>query len=102
MVKCDPRNGKYIRLTYEAPHPRGFKVSIHYQPPTVVPGGDQANVPRAVCMLSNATAVAWGRLGEGMEVGEFSDAREEMATLEKGCEDIGTDSNEDVDEHEEH
>src|ERR1700754_658729 len=29
--------------------PTGFKVGINYQPPTVVPGGDLANVPRAVC-----------------------------------------------------
>merc|ERR1712012_733567 len=42
----------------------GFKVGINYQPPTVVPGGDLAKVPRAVCMLSNTTAIAeaWARL----------------------------------------
>merc|ERR1712079_499537 len=38
--------------------PTGFKVGINYQPPTVVPGGDQAKVQRAVCMLSNTTAIA--------------------------------------------
>merc|ERR1719210_319109 len=44
--------------------PTGFKVGINYQPPTVVPGGDQAKVARAVCMLSNTTAIAeaWARL----------------------------------------
>ena len=26
--------------------PTGFKVGINYQPPTVVPGGDLAKVPR--------------------------------------------------------
>ncbi len=43
--------------------PTGFKVGINYQPPTVVPGGDLAKVPRAVCMLSNTTAIAeaWAR-----------------------------------------
>jgi tubulin alpha len=35
-----------------------FKVGINYQPPTVVPGGDLAKVSRAVCMLSNTTAIA--------------------------------------------
>ena len=42
----------------------GFKVGINYQPPTMVPGGDLAKVQRAVCMLSNTTAIAeaWARL----------------------------------------
>ncbi|KAJ8401122.1 hypothetical protein AAFF_G00387040 [Aldrovandia affinis] len=44
--------------------PTGFKVGINYQPPTVVPGGDLAKVQRAMCMLSNTTAIAgaWARL----------------------------------------
>merc|ERR1712244_59086 len=44
--------------------PTGFKVGINYQPPTVVPGGDLAKVQRAVCMISNSTAIAeaWARL----------------------------------------
>lgn len=44
--------------------PTGFKVGINYQPPTVVPGGDLAKLQRAVCMLSNTTAIAeaWARL----------------------------------------
>jgi len=39
-------------------------VGINYQPPTIVPGGDLAKVQRAVCMLSNTTAIAeaWARL----------------------------------------
>merc|ERR1712223_1495701 len=90
MVKCDPRHGKYMAccLLYRGDVvpkdvnaaiatiktkrsvqfvdwcPTGFKVGINYQPPTGVPGGDLAKVQRAVCMLSNTTAIAeaWARL----------------------------------------
>jgi len=90
MVKCDPRHGKYMAccMLYRGDVvpkdvnaaianiktkrtiqfvdwcPTGFKVGINYQPPTVVPGGDLAKVPRCVCMLSNTTAIAeaWARL----------------------------------------
>ena len=47
-----------------------FQVGINYQPPTVVPGGDLAKVTRAVCCLSNSTAIqaAWAGLNRKFDL----------------------------------
>lgn len=38
-------------------YPTGFKAGINYHPPSVVPGGDLANVQRAVAFQETPQAV---------------------------------------------
>lgn len=139
LVKCDPTAGCYMAccLLYRGDIaagdvnasiqrlkgrrgvrfvdwcPTGFKVGLNGRPPLSVPGGDLAKVPRAVCMLSNTTAIceAWDRLaykfdflyskrafvhwfvGEGMEDAEFTEARDELSSLRRDYEEIETTAN---------
>lgn len=90
MVKCEPKSGKYMAccmlyrgdvlpkdvnaaiasvknkrsIAFVDWCPTGFKVGINSRATSVVPGSDMAQVPRALCMLSNTTAIAeaWSRL----------------------------------------
>lgn len=91
--------------------PTGFKVGINHSPACCVPGGDAAKSMRSLCMMTNSTAVGriidrmdhkFDRLmskrcfvhhyvGNGMEEGEFDDARQNLAALEQDFKELAMD-----------
>nr|XP_053626557.1 tubulin alpha-3 chain-like [Cherax quadricarinatus] len=140
MTTCNPVNGKYMSccLLYRGdvtPNdvqraicdvklkktvqfvewcPTGFKIGINSGSPKVLPGGDLAEMSRAVCMLANTTAMkdSWDRInhkfdlmysrrafvhwyvGAGLEESELSIAQENLAQLVKDYQEVDADSEE--------
>merc|ERR1711993_11192 len=108
------------KVTFVEWCPTGFKVGLNDEPPAILPTDDVAAAKRNVVMIGNNTAISrvfseriskkydmmysqrafvhW-YVGEGMEEGEFAEAREDLGFLEKDYLDVITEQASDEEEN---